>query len=123
LPIWGDTKQGPRVAEAIAMRDQANRMYEARRNEVLAQLKQQIAAAEQSYRSARLYETTALVQSRSAVESALASYRVNRVDFLTLLDNQMNVFSYEIGYATAVVNQSKALAEIEFITGKPIGNR
>jgi outer membrane protein TolC len=105
------------------MREQANRMYEARRNEVLAELKRQIAAAEQSYRSARLYETTALVQSRLAVESSLASYRVNRVDFLTLLDNQMNVFSYEIGYATAVVNQHKALAEIEFITGKPIGNR
>lgn len=123
LPIWGEAKQGPRVAEAIAMREQAVRMYEARRNEVLAQLKQQIAAAEQSYRSARLYETTALVQARLAVESALASYRVNRVDFLTLLDNQMNVFNYEIGYATAVVNQLKALAEIEFITGRPIPDR
>ena len=120
LPIWGGVKQGPRVAEAVAMREQASHMYDARRNEMLSQLKQQLASAEQSYRSARLYQQTVLVQARLAVESSLASYRVNRVDFLTLLDNQMTVFNYEISFASAVVNQNKALAEIEFITGTPI---
>ena len=120
LPIWGAAKQGPRVAEAIAMREQAARMFEARRNEMLSQLRQQLASAAQSYQSAKLYETTVLTQSRLAVESSLASYRVNRVDFLTLLDNRMTVFNYEINFSTAVVNQNKALAEIEFITGKPI---
>lgn len=120
LPIWGSAKQGPRVAEAIAMREQAARIFEARRNEMLSQLRQQLASAAQSYQSAKLYETTVLTQSRLAVESSLASYRVNRVDFLTLLDNQMTVLNYEINFATAVVNQNKAMAEIEFITGKPI---
>jgi outer membrane protein TolC len=120
LPIWRAAKQGPRVAESIAMREQAARMFEARRNEMLSQLRQQLASAAQSYQSAKLYETTVLTQSRLAAESSLASYRVNRVDFLTLLDNRMTVFNYEINYATAVVNQNKALAEIEFITGKPI---
>lgn len=120
LPIWGAAKQGPRIAESIAMREQAARMFEARRNEMLSQLRQQLASAAQSYQSAKLYETTVLTQSRLAAESSLASYRVNRVDFLTLLDNRMTVFTYEINFATAVVNQNKALAEIEFITGKRI---
>ena len=120
LPIWGSVKQGPRVAEAVAMREQASRTYDARKNEMLSQLKQQLASAEQSYRSARLYQQTVLIQARLAVESSLASYRVNRIDFLTLLDSQMTVFNYEISLASAMVNQSKALAEIEFITGKPI---
>ena len=119
LPIWGGVKQGPRVAEAIAMREQAISMYEARKNEVLSQLRQQVASAQQNYQSARLYETTVLTQARLTLESSLASYRVNRVDFLTLLDNQMSVFNYEIGLASAVVNQNKALAEIELITGQP----
>ena len=52
--------------------------------------------AEQSLKSARLYQTAILPQARLAVESALAAYRVNRVDFLTLLDSQMTVFSYEV---------------------------
>ena len=120
LPIWGGTKQGPRVAEAVAIREQAARMYEGRQNEVRSQLKQQLAIAEQSYRSAQLYKKTVLIQARLVVESALASYRVNRVDFLTLLDSQMTVLNYEISLASAIVNQNKAVAEIEFITGKTI---
>lgn len=53
------------------------------------------------------------------MDAALAAYKVNRVDFLTLLDSQMSVLNYELGYATAVVNQNKALAEIDLLTGKP----
>ena len=120
LPIWGASKQGPKVAEAVAMREQSARMLDAQRNELLSMLKQQVAAADQGFRSARLYETTVLVQSRLAVESALAAYKVNRVDFLTLLDSQMTLFNYEINHITAIVNQRKALAEIEFITGTEI---
>jgi outer membrane protein TolC len=120
LPVWGGTKQGPRVAEAVAMREQASRMYDAQRNEMLSQLKQRVASAEQSYQSARLYETSVLVQARLAAESSLAAYKVNRVDFLTLLESQMTVFNYEVSHASAIVNQSKALAEIEFITGKAL---
>ncbi len=118
LPIWRASKRDPGVAEAIAMRNQATDMYQAQLNEVSSQLRQQAATAEQSLRSARLYESGILPQARLAVESSLAAYRVNRVDFLTLLDSQMTVLSYEIGYASALSNYNMALAEIEFLTGK-----
>ena len=117
LPIWRETKRDPRVTEATAMQEQALEMLNAQRNELKAQLAQQVAMAEQSYQSARLYETTVLPQARLAVEAALSAYRVNRVDFLTLLDSQMTVFNYEISRAQAVVNYNKALAQIEFATG------
>ena len=61
-----------------------------------------------------------LPQARLTVESALVAYQVNRVDFFTLLDNQMTVFNYEIACVSAVVNQAKALAEIEFVIGKEL---
>ena len=118
LPVWRASKRDPGVAEAIAMRNQATDMYQAQLNEVSSQLRQQVATAEQSLRSARLYESGILPQARLAVESSLAAYRVNRVDFLTLLDSQMTVLDYEIGYASALSNYNIALAEIEFLTGK-----
>jgi outer membrane protein TolC len=118
LPVWRENKRDPRVAEAIAMRDQATDMYQAQQNEVSAKLRQQVANAEQSLKSARLYETGILPQARLTVESALAAYRVNRVDFLTLLDNQMTVLNYEISYTSALSNYNKALAEIDLLTGK-----
>jgi outer membrane protein TolC len=118
LPVWRETKRDPRVAEAMAMRDQAIDLYQAQLNEISSKLRQQVANAEQSLKSARLYETGILPQARLAVESSLAAYRVNRVDFLTLLDNQMTVLNYEVSYASALSSYNKALAEIELLTGK-----
>jgi len=120
LPVWRENKREPRVAEAIAMRDQAMDMYQAQRNELSSKLRQQVANAEQSLKSARLYETGVLPQARLAVESSLAAYRVNRVDFLTLLDNQMTVLNYEVSYASVLSNYNKALAEIDLLTGKTL---
>jgi len=118
LPVWRQNKRDPQVAEAIAMRNQATDMYQAQQNEVSSQLRQQVANAEQSLKSARLYETGVLPQARLTVESSLAAYRVNRVDFLTLLDNQMTVFDYEVSYTAALSNYNKALAEIDLLTGR-----
>ena len=120
LPIWRESKRGPRVAEAEAMRDQAGRMFDARVNEINAMLRQQVASAEQTLKSARLYETGILPQARLTVEASLAAYRVNRVDFFTLLDNQMTVLNYEIAYVASLTSHNKALAEIEFLTGKTL---
>ena len=118
LPVWRQNKIEPRIAEAQAMREQSMNMYQAQRNEVAMKLRQQVASVEQNLRSARLYQNDILPQARLTVEAALAAYRVNRVDFFTLLDNQMTVFNYEIAYITAMANYNKALAEIELITGK-----
>ena len=117
LPVWRGNKLEPREAESLAMRDQALSTYEAQRNEVAARLRQQTALAEQSLKSARLYQTAILPQAKLTVESALAAYRVNRVDFMTLLDSQMTVFNSEISLAMAGASYNKTLAEIDLLTG------
>lgn len=118
LPVWRGNKIEPRILESQALRDQAASLYQAQSNEVAARLRQQIAMAEQSQKSVKLYQTTILPQARLTVESALAAYQVGRVDFLTLLDNQMTVFDYEISRITALANYNKALAEIDWLVGK-----
>jgi outer membrane protein TolC len=118
LPVWRESKRDPRIAEAMAMRNQAMDLYQAQLNELASKLRQQVASAEQNLKSARLYESGILPQARLAVESSLAAYRVDRVDFLTLLDNQMTVLNYEIGYSSSLSGYNKALAEIDLLTGK-----
>ncbi len=118
LPVWRSNKIEPRIMESQAMRDQTVNLYQAQNNEIVARLRQQIAIAEQSLKSVKLYQTAILPQAKLAVESALAAYQVNRVDFLTLLDNQMTVFDYETNLITAMANYNKALAEIDLLVGK-----
>ena len=118
LPVWRGNKIEPRIMESQAFRDQAVSLYQAQGNEIAARLRQQIAIAEQSLKSVKLYQTAILPQARLTVESALTAYQVNRVDFLTLLDNQMTVFDYETNLITAMANYNKALAEIDLLVGK-----
>ncbi len=118
LPIWRSQKLDPKIAEAQAMREQAIAMLQAQQNELLARLRQQVAVAEQSRESAKLYQSGILPQARLTLESALAAYRVNRVDFMTLLDSQMAVFNYEVSHAAVVAAYNKALAEIDQLVGR-----
>lgn len=118
LPIWRQSRLEPKVAEARAMRERTREMHRAQTAEVLAALDTQLATVEQSRRSGELIESGLLPQSRLAVESSLAAYRVGRVDFATLLDNQMIVYTYELERVRATAAQAKAHAEIDFLIGK-----
>lgn len=93
-------------------------MYRAQESELRARLRQQVAIVEQSQRTIRLFDTSILPQSHLTVEAALSAYRVSRVDMLTLLDNQMAIFGYELNRAQTIANYCKALAEIDLLTGK-----
>lgn len=118
LPIWRKDKLAPQLAEATVMRRQAMEIYTAQQNEVTAGLRKQAESVAQARRSARLYETEILPQARLTVESSLAAYKVDRVDFLTLLDSQMSLFDYEINYVEVLSSYNKALAEIDLLTGQ-----
>ena len=110
LPVWRDSKIRPRIAEASAMHDQAMSLYEAQRHE--------IANAEQNLRAVRLYRSEILPQARLAAEATMSAYQVGRGEFAMLLDNQMSIFSYRIAEAAAIASYNKALAEIDFLTGR-----
>jgi outer membrane protein TolC len=120
LPVWGEKKLEPRVAEAVSMRGQAELMYQARLNELDAMLRQQVAAAEQALRAVRLYEGSLLPQARLTAEASMSAYRVGRADFSSLLDSRMTVLNAEIGRAASMAAYNKSLAEIEFLTGAPL---
>ena len=117
LPVWGEKKRDPRVAEAQSAVGQSGSMLQARLNEIDSMLRQQVAAAGQALRSVRLYEGSLIPQARLTADASLSAYRVGRVDFLSLLDSRMTVFNAEIGRAASLVAYNKALAEVEFLTG------
>ena len=119
LPLWRKSRLEPRVAEANAMRAQASSLAESQRLETQALLETELAVETQQRASAVLYRTTLMPQTHAAFESALAAYRVGRVDFLTLLDARMRVFDTVVGEAQAIAEHNKAIAEIDFLTGQP----
>lgn len=118
LPIWRKSRLEPQVAEARALRNQAQSMLAAQQLETRAALDEQVALAAQSRQTAELYENTLLPQVRASVTSALAAYRVGSVDFLTLRQAQLREFEVSTDLAEAIANHNKAVAEIDLLVGR-----
>lgn len=118
LPIWRKSRLEPQVAEARAMRTQAESMLAAERRETLAALDTQLASVRQWRSTAALYQDTLLPQVKAAVTSAMAAYRVGRVDFLTLRQAELRVLEVSTALAEAIARHNIAVADIDLLTGR-----
>ncbi|HUG03291.1 MAG TPA: TolC family protein [Steroidobacteraceae bacterium] len=119
LPLWRKARLEPQVAEARAMRRQAQSMLLAQQLETQAALDAELALVRQWRATAELYQSALLPQARASTASALAAYRVGRVEFLTLRQAQLREYEISTDLAMAVANHNKAIAEIELLVGSP----
>jgi outer membrane protein TolC len=69
-------------------------------------------------RLAELYRTSVLPQAEANVSSALASYRVGAVNFMTVLDAQVSLRQYRQQLVALRADEGRAWAELEMLTGR-----
>ena len=120
VPIFAGGKQLPMRREMAAMRDMSQAELLNQRNETIAQIIETRARAEQDRALGELYRTNILPQARAAVQAALASYRVGRVPFMTLVDNQMTVNRYETDAYRYLADYHQAVGELEALVGREV---
>lgn len=92
----------------------------ARRNTMRADVSRLASELERQRAQLALYKTAIIPQGRAALTSALASYQVGRVEFLTLLENQATLFNYETEFFRVLTDFAKTLAELERVVGKEV---
>ena len=120
IPIFYRNKQRQGVAEASEDLISAEKMRDNRMNEVKFELKQQYLSAKASERLLTLYSKGVVPQSSLALESAMASYQVGSVDFLSLIANFTTLLNYETDYYRQLADYQTALARIEVLTGTDV---
>lgn len=118
LPLWAGGRQLPMRREMAAMQASEEAMARDLYNETFAELTELRAEAERARELARLYATAVLPQARAAVESALSAYRVGRVDYMTLVENEMTVNRYEIESVRLAARYHQAVARIDALLGQ-----
>lgn len=121
VPLFAATKQLATRREMAAMRDMSAAELTNLRNETVARIVETRARAEQDRSLVRLYRGSILPQARAAVQAALSSYRVGRVTFMTLVDNQMTVNRYETETYRLLADHQQALGELEALLGREVG--
>jgi len=118
LPVFWNTKIKPGIKEAALKRSMYQGGLKSVTDEIAYRVEGLLAEIEQSGRTASLYKDVALPQSTEDLDSALSSYEVGNVEFLTLLDSERTQLEYELGYYRAVAEREKAVAELEAVVGK-----
>ncbi len=120
LPVWRTAKLDPAVREMTAEREMARRDLEALDLEAANAIGGALASLESRSSAAALVRTTIVPHAETAFETTLASYRVGKVDFPTLMDAIMNVLSLRKDYAEAVGDMHVQKAKLEAAVGREL---
>jgi cobalt-zinc-cadmium efflux system outer membrane protein len=115
VPLYFWRKQRFGVKEAVSQLQAAREDYTGTNQSLFSNIKEQYLIAKTSENLIELFQEGIIPQSTSSLESAIAGYQVGNIDFLTLLDNLVTLFNFELSYYTHLTNYQKALARIEEI--------
>jgi len=117
LPLWFGSRQKPQVKKDEYSAASLRAEYLDLLNQVRADSLSTTAEIERNQKRIQLYEKSILQQSRQALESALAGYRVDKVDFLTLINSWTMVKNTEMQYYRSLADYAQSIVDFKLITG------
>jgi outer membrane protein TolC len=123
VPAYAGKRQRKLREEAAALESVARAQLEGALVGVDTEVARIVADLDWARTLLRLYQEDILPQARVAVESSLSSYRVGSLDFLSLIDAQLTVNTFEGEYYELLASYGKALAQLEQAIGRdlPVG--
>ena len=119
LPIQ-QQKRRAMVAESTFETSMATEELNALKNSISYTINETLAQLDRRRQQVELYSGGIIPQSGQSLESALISYRVNKVDFLTLLDSRMNLFNYERELFESKAEYMMKIAQLEAVVGSDV---
>ena len=117
VPLFRGRKQRQKVIEAQANMQRVEAQKVSDRQQIHYEIQRLMVEADQHRESAELFVSSILPQAKQSLSSALSGYQVDKVDFLTLLDNYMTLLDFEIEYYHHVIAHEKRRADIEAVVG------
>lgn len=120
LPIHAGSRQYALRDEAVARERLAEAELDALEADVNARVGELLAELDRARSLTELYRDEVVPEARANVESAFSSYRVGKVDFMTLVDAQMTVNRYEGDLYQLMGEYGKAVAALESTIGRPL---
>lgn len=118
LPIFTSSRQKQAVDQRTNEWLQQKYVFDDSRNQVAGEISTALASYRQAYEQVKLFQDNVLPQARQTVESMLAGYQVNKVDFLSLIRSETSLYEYENQYWKAYSAANQALGELAAAVGK-----
>jgi len=116
LPVRKERRQAM-LAESSSEMTMAAEELNASNNSIASAIADLLAQMERRSKLVELYKNGIIPQAEQSLESATIGYRVNKVDFLTLLDNRATLFNYEHEYYDSLADYQVKKAQLEALIG------
>jgi outer membrane protein TolC len=119
LPVHRERRQAM-VAESSSEITMATEELNVLKNSINSGISDLLAQLERRRKLAELYKTGIIPQAGQSLESATIGYRVNKMDFLNLLDSRMTLFNYERELYDSLADYQMKRAQLEALVGKEL---
>lgn len=120
IPIYFKKKQENILKESISNLNSSKNNYISMKNEIFFMINENFIMAKASENLVKLYRERIIPQATLAFESSISNYQVGKTDFLTLLSDINNLFTYEMDYFKELSNLWIAVSKIEELTSLQI---
>ncbi len=122
VPLYFWQREKPKIEEATKNLEGTKNSYADAINSVSFMIKEQIFKLQTADNLLELYKNGIIPQAKLSVDSAASAYQVGKVDFLTLLDSIITLFTFELEYYNQLALHQQALAFLEEIVGVELIN-
>jgi outer membrane protein TolC len=113
-------KRHAMIAESTSETTMAAEELNGLKNTITYTINDTLAQLDRRKKLIELYKGGIIPQAEQSLESAVISYRVNKVDFLTLLDGRMSLFTYERELYESQTEYMMKLAQLEAVVGSDL---
>ena len=120
IPLYFRTKQKKQVEDAVASLKAEEERYHSIIVEAEYRIKDLFIQLEKHDELIDLLNTGIIPQARLAVDASIAAYKVDKSDFLNLLDNIRALLNFQIEYYDHLTKYQKAIAELEPLVGREL---
>jgi outer membrane protein TolC len=120
LPIFFGRKQKLKIEETAIAVNQSEMKLLAVKNEISKMIQGSLNEIEEKVKLIDLYKNGLIPQATQNLNTGLVGYQVGKIDFMTLVDNFMSLYKYQIQYEKVFSEYHAKLAEIEKLIGRRI---
>jgi outer membrane protein TolC len=122
IPLYRKTKQSKMLEESLVRLESSKSGLLSMKNDVTFMVTEDYLKARSAESLIKLYKDKIIPQASLTVESSLASYQVNKTDFLALLVDINTHFSYQLAYYRELAELWSSIARLEEYSAKEIVN-
>ena len=118
IPLYAGTKQDRAVQQRSRELAKSQYALSDQKSMVLSSISSALTDHHRASKQAKLFSDGIIPQARQTVESMMAGYQVDQVDFLNLVRSQVTLLNYELQYWKSYSEVNQSIARLKSAVGE-----